>query len=330
MDYCSKSDIPEKAQKYYNKVKDAIKYCAYDQPYDGGDVIWLFGERTDLSEIFDLYRIPEKYREVIADNMVCQGCGHDDFDIYSDVCTESRVDVELEIKLETANRKYKKKIDGLLDYITKYPSLVLNNTLASKIHKEIMAHTLPVHEIKAGTYYRSRVVKDSDVYSSENLGPPRQGIASVGRYNHSGQSVLYLSKTRDCSVAEVLGGNANSALIWVQEYDVADIGNILDLSITGEHFLSLDSVLFTALLNNSALKKRCDNAYPTWKPEYLLTNFVADTAKLAGYTGILYNSAVAGDLNIVLFDAKHEGVKPIGNPKIFIHEPKKEDHLFDF
>ncbi|MFD0792058.1 RES family NAD+ phosphorylase [Mucilaginibacter litoreus] len=329
MDHFAKPEIPPKAQKYYDKVKDVIKYCMYDQPYDGGDVIWLLGEKTDLIDVFNDYNIPEKYHDVIAANMVCQGCGHDDFELYSDVCTESRIDLEIQAKIADADKKYKKKIDELLNFITAYPSLVVNNPLAKRIHKEIMGNTLPVYKIDSARFFRGRLVRGSDVFTSEHLGAPTIGIANVGRYNHAGQSVLYLSESEEGSITEVLGDDSIKALIWMQEYVVTDVTNILDLTMDWDKYYSLDSILFTALLNNAVLERKTTSG-STWKPEYLLTNFVADTAKLAGYSGIRYNSSVGWHPNIVLFDPKQSDVTPNGNPRVIIYEPKRDDDLFDF
>jgi hypothetical protein len=85
--------------------------------------------------------------------------------------------------------------------------------------------------------------------------------------------------------------------------------------------LDFDSILFTALLNNNVLERRMSIVNSTWKPGYLLTNFIADCAKKANYNGIRYNSSKFKDSNIVLFDPKHKAIQAIDKPDVFIHDP---------
>jgi hypothetical protein len=71
---------------------------------------------------------------------------------------------------------------------------------------------------------------------------------------------------------------------WVQECHFKGIENILYLAIDWEGFSGLDSKLFTVLLNNGVLQRKTKNPKSTFKSEYLLTNFLANSPKLAGYT----------------------------------------------
>ncbi|MEO6728671.1 MAG: RES family NAD+ phosphorylase, partial [Candidatus Dojkabacteria bacterium] len=264
-------------------------------------------------------------------NMVCHGCGHNDFDIYSTIGTEDKFDLEIQYKLESADRKFKLKIETLQMFISEFPSLILNDPLARKIQKEIKSKTLPSIELKDLNCYRSRLVGGSNVFTSKDLEAPEIGISKIGRFNHPGQSVLYLAETKECSITEILENYNKPALIWTQEYKIGFIDNILDLTIDWDRFSRLDSVLFTAILNSSVLRKKMSKGESNWKPEYLLTNFVSDCAKEAGYEGIKYQSSRSSEKNLVIFDVKHSSIEVINKPQIFIHEPELEsyENIFD-
>ncbi len=322
MNTLSKPELLGKARIHYQKVKDLIRYCTYDQPYDRNEVIWLYGQKRELIDLFNDYKIPKTYHADIAAHMVCKSCGNNDFEIHSYIGAEEEKDNQIHIKLGEADRKFKKKIIDLQEYIKLYPSLVLDNPLARKIQKEIESGNLQTCVLEKFDCYRSRIVGDAKVFNSIDLGAPDVGIARIGRYNHPGQSVLYVSESRDCSVAEILDDYHQPALIWVQKYHIDGITNILDLKIDWGGFLNFGSVLFTALLNNNVLERRISKDNSTWKPGYLLTNFVADCAKKANYNGIKYNSSKYRESNIVLFDPKHKSIQPIDKPDVFIHDPK--------
>lgn len=322
MNTLSKPELLGKARIHYQKVKDLIRYCTYDQPYDRNEVIWLYGQKRELIDLFNDYKIPKTYHADIAARMVCKSCGNNDFEIHSYIGAEEEKDNQIHIKLGEADRKFKKKIIDLQEYIKLYPSLVLDNPLARKIQKEIESGNLQTCVLEKFDCYRSRIVGDAKVFNSIDLGAPDVGIARIGRYNHPGQSVLYVSESRDCSVAEILDDYHQPALIWVQKYHIDGITNILDLKIDWGGFLNFGSVLFTALLNNNVLERRISKDNSTWKPGYLLTNFVADCAKKANYNGIKYNSSKYRESNIVLFDPKHKSIQPVDKPDVFIHDPK--------
>lgn len=317
----SKHQLFGKAKHHYQDVKDLIRYCSLDQPFDRSEVIWLYGQKRKLVDLFRAYNIPEIYHAEIAASMVCKSCGNNDFDLNSYVGTEEEKYNQIHVKLVEADRKFKKKIIDLQEYIKVYPSLVLDNPLARKIQKEIESGTLPKCDLNNFDCFRSRIVGDAKVFKSVDLGAPDIGIARIGRYNHPGQSVFYVSESRDCSVAEILDDYHQPALIWIQKYHIDGLSNILDLKIDWGGYLDFDSILFTALLNNNVLERRMSKDNSTWKPGYLLTNFIADCAKKANYNGIRYNSSKFKDSNIVLFDPKNKAIQAIDKPDVFIHDP---------
>ena len=63
--------------KYQKLIQPHIGYCVTCQPYDEGDVVWVFGDRADLEELFDEYEVPEDLCDELAANLYFQNCGRD-------------------------------------------------------------------------------------------------------------------------------------------------------------------------------------------------------------------------------------------------------------
>ena len=62
----SKHQLFGKAKHHYQDVKDLIRYCSLDQPFDRSEVIWLYGQKRKLVDLFRAYNIPEIYHAEIA------------------------------------------------------------------------------------------------------------------------------------------------------------------------------------------------------------------------------------------------------------------------
>ncbi|MCW3109235.1 MAG: hypothetical protein JWQ09_3741 [Segetibacter sp.] len=329
MDEFYKSPISAGAEKYFAKVKDLIHYCEYDQSYDGADVIWLMGEQAELGEVLADYRVPDKYIDEVASHMKCRGCGHNDFNRYSDVGLIDPIDKQIQEKIKQANKKYKKRIDDLLDFIEKFPSLVLKNPIAKKIYREISEGKVPTCTLQNAESFRCRLPDGSRGFTFEEIHAPKVGIAQAGRYNHSGQSVLYLSRYLETAITEVSGVSKGKVDIWHQQYRIERMEPILDLSIDWEGTLKL-SILFTAVVDTRILKRTSSDSLSTWKPEYLLTTFIADCAKSCGYKGIKYPAIKGYGDNYVIFDPLDKSIQPVGAHTRIQFDFRKDSDIVDF
>jgi len=323
MEHDYKEPLSKVAQKYFLKVQNEIKYCDNCQSWDGGEVNWILGEKISLSDLFESYNIPEKHWDQLASHMVCQGCGTDNFEPFYDIGINDEFDQKILDKISIGEKKYKRKIDDLIKFANENPSLILLNSLAKKIHKEIVSLTLPTWSAKNYICYRSRNVHDSKAFSSEDLDAPAEGISNIGRYNHAGKSAFYVSNTPQCSALEVLSDLSVPGVVWVQEYEIEEIFNILDLTIDWNEYYSLDSILFISLLNYRVFEQKSSKEKSTWKPEYLLTNFLSDCAKLSGYKGIRYSSVKGYEYNVVIFDKSAFKINIIGEPQILKTKAEK-------
>lgn len=329
MDEYYKSPMSTEAEKHYEKVKGVIHYCGYDQSYGRGDVNWIQGEKATLGEVLADYRVPDKYIDQVASHMRCSCCGYADFDRYSDIGLISRTDAEIQGKIWQANKKYKKSIDELLILIEQYPSLVLKNALARKIYKEIHEHNTPSYALENIYCYRCRMPEKRKKFTFKDIHAPKVGIAKAGRYNHSGQSVLYLSHHLETAVGEVSGVSTGEVDIWLQKYRIGKIEQILDLSPDWEGILNL-STLFTALIDSRILKRKSIDAMSTWRPEYLLTIFIADCAKSSGYRGIKYPAIKGYGDNYVIFDPSDKNIAPVGSHERRLFDFNKDSKIVDW
>ncbi len=215
-----------------------------------------------------------------------------------------------------AKRKYGKSLGEFKSLIIKHPFLALESKIARDIKKEIEAKKLPVDTV-SGDFYRCRKVKNDKVFDSKDLMFAPVGIPKEGRFNHSGQSHLYLSKEKETAKAEIIGEVAGSHLVWVQKVNIEKpIDNILDLTFDWTCMTISTNALLVALHAGGHILCTKDNK-DNWRPDYLITRFIMDCAKNAGYNGIKYASArhYIGD-NIVLFKNFSDKITAIASPII--------------
>ena len=170
----------------------------------------------------------------------------------------------------------------------KFPLLAYSHKLGRKIYKEIKNKTLPVVSV-TGNFFRSRRVESSKVFQKENMFNPPSGRSTAGRFNHSGQSHLHLSNTKETSILEVVK-DEKSMLVWCQEFTVKQVvDNILDLSFDWDYLTPSTSTLLLSLQIKNTIG-RSDRNVDLWRPDYYLTRLIMDCAKASGYNGIKYNS----------------------------------------
>jgi len=308
------------AQRYLKQVQQEVKYCPTCQPYDGGEYIWILGEKTTLEEIFDELDVPERFRGDIPKHITCDNCGSSNFDRYDTVGKEDHFDLETQKRIRLAERKYRRKIDELQSHLYKYPSLALTTALGRKIHKEILSGNVLDLSI-SGKWYRGRKASSSEVYESKDMQAPPIGRASDGRYHHTGQSVLYIANHKDTAIGEVLEDYFKPGLVWIQDYEIGGIDKILDLRSDWNRIGMTESAILVALLSRRLLEQKVEDRKSKWKPEYFVTRFIADCAQLAGYNGIMYSSTRSTGDNAIIFDVTTTLIKPVGDPTILVHKP---------
>lgn len=328
MDEFEKPSLSPKEKGILKKVQSQIAYCAYCQPYDSGEPVWIFGDRTDLDDLIYNYTNSEKSIEKIKKHLYCPHCGHDDLTWDYEIGIKTDYEKKVDSLMKEVAMMHGNDLKHLKKLIDKNPLLVYKDPLAQDIFDEIESKRFPITKIK-GKFYRARKVEDSKILDSEELKCPPTGKSNEGRFNHAGQSHLYLANNKETAIREISEGH-NSLLIWYQEFDVEkEINDILDLSYSFGDISLSSSVLFLALTEyNDAVYKDGGNL-DNWKPDYFLTRYIMDCAKHCGYNGIKYNSTKdGGGHNYVLFYPEKVKLKAIDRPQIYILMKKEDDDVF--
>lgn len=325
-------NLNKTAERYLQRVQALVKYCPNCQPYDGGDYVWIWGKKTTLNDIFYDLNVPEKYREDISAHISCGTCGTSGFDQWDTVGTEDNYDILRKKHLRLSERKYGKQVNKLQEYLEKYPLLTMKAPLGRTIYKEITQRNPPTCSVQ-GTWYRTRPVTEAKTYQLEDMKAPPIGCAGDGRYNHAGQSILYLAEDLETSMREAVNDLEESTLVWTQKYQLEIISNILDLTNDWDNYDPSTSSAIVALLSSRILCRKVSDRESKWKPEYFITRYIADCARSAKFNGIKYDSTRGYGSNIVLFNHDSLPISAEGKPERKSYEPmiySKPSYVMDF
>lgn len=325
-----KDELSPKEESYRKKIQAMIKYCSYCQPYDEGEVVWIHGDPIDLYDLFVECNVPEKYWDTISSYLHCPYCGSESFELASMVGLETSYEISIKKHVDSAQKLYGKEVQQLEQDLENYPLLVLNNKLAKRILKELKEEKLPVCFVK-GNFFRARRVESSEVYNSDKMYNPPKGKPTEGRFNHAGQSHLYLASCKEVAIKEVINEEP-SLLVWSQEFTIKRrVSNILDLSFDWGNLSTSTSILLLALHIKDSISRK-DRNKDLWRPDYYLTRFIMDCAKSLGYNGIKYNSTKDSfEFDVVLFYPEKINILAKGNPRVevFMNKIEKREFLED-
>lgn len=332
MDYdMFKIELTTREEVLRKKVQKHIFYCSYDQPYDSGEPVWIFGDKIELTELFEDLHVPYESWENITEHLFCPGCGHNHFELAETVGLQTKYEKEINNHTEKAQKKYGKGIKDFEAHLEKTPMLGFQHTFGKKLFNELKNGSFPSISIQ-GRFYRSRPVTSSEIFTSGKMGSAPKGKPTEGRFNHSGQSHLYLASDKATALLEVAQTD-NSALLWCQEFEITnDVDQILDLSFNWTNLSISTSTLLLSLKMNDAIDKTDTNS-EFWRPDYFLTRFIMDCAKSLNYKGIKYNSTKSySGFNVVLFYRGQIDIEPIGKPFIeqFMAKEQEDRVILDF
>jgi len=161
---------------------------------------------------------------------------------------------------------------------------------------------------------------ESRIFSSDEMKAPDPNKIYIkeGRYNHTGQSFLYLGSDQKTSFLEIKKNKENTCII--QEFIIRGLKNILDLRFDYSDIPTDVDIIYLALIYNGYLNKISDSK-SSWKPEYFIPRFLADVARKYGYSGIIYTSAVSFGFNLTIFN--EESATGIPKDKPYLYEEEK-------
>ena len=194
---------------------------------------------------------------------------------------------------------FENTVREIADIASRTPFLLLEHPFCQDILRAIKELIGSSSATQINTsLYRGRSSEKNDV--TEEIAsfdfPPKR-VVEEGRYNHAGNSSLYLASDADTCVAELR--NTNSTIC---EFFFEHKLHILDLvSPFDNHEKSAD--LLNALVYSALVSaKQPEEGFH--KPHYVVSRFVADCAKLAGFHAIKYPSTrmTKTNFNLVLLN----------------------------
>lgn len=245
-------------------------------------------------------KVPEIYIEEVMPNLRCSNCGYGEenhpkyrpessnFDYYDKIFTKEEImefwgafednliyvakiyDVEISLEL----------IDDFIQWCFDNPMLSYKHELAKSVFEvleKVKGEPDNVLRVQTGkSLYRGRCrAKDKKKYEVSNLGMPPKGLASHGRYNLVGTSVLYLTDNK-------LG------IPYEIEPKKNEVVDVAEFKIQKELLLFDVDTIFNDF--SSFINKENDESTLV-KRNYLFTNFIASACKDVGFDGIYYKGA---------------------------------------
>ena len=301
----------EDLEGYAEAARYYITGCAYDEPYDEGEVVWIHASST-IADILERVDVPYECLEQVAALLRCPTCG-DCHDLYEDVRIKSDGEIRYEVLIEEWETKHSHRLDNFYEYLSKFPYLGAAHEVGSEIHASM--GKFPVSTIADQIWFRARRIKSGKSLTSSDFPPPdpSQVVISEGRYNHHGQSAFYLANDKEGAAIECV--DEGETLAWVQQFRLTHVENILDLTLE-ENWADDDwSVLVVGLLHSGALEHPVKRTVG-WKPEYFIPRYIADCAREAGFSGILFKSTRHWADNLVLFSFDESVATAQGDPEI--------------
>ncbi len=270
-----------------------------------------------VGDILDELRVPRHLHDYTCRHLSCPQC---EIGLEPDTFVQ-RYDPEDRPHLTFIARstlKYARRLSAFHNFLSSFPYLGLEHPLGLALRRAVSS--FPAVTLKDQHWLRARRLKPSDAQSlsSDKMWAPDPRVDRIvqGRYNHEGQSVLYLSEDLETAVAEVFDRPSaeQTGTVAVQGFDVLSLERVLDVRGT-----STRSLLYSALVYEGHLSRPVAHS-SSWKPEYFVPRFVADLARLKGFSGIIYRTSKvfsAMGLNLVVFNPQHEHFRPHSNPKIY-------------
>lgn len=309
------------------ELSDEIVRCYNCQPYEKGSPIWL-GPSLDINDLLWHYELADKDFDEILSDFSCPNCGTELSSKYDEVEIKTEYDRKVEAVFQDIHHDETiGKLERFNNYLSKFPYLGLSDpdNLGRDLFESIKNGAK--HKIKNEIWFRARLLNDeSRLFEKNEMGSPDPNKVFIreGRFNHTGQSFLYLSDDEETAFDEIIASKENIGVI--QKYRLKDIRNLLDLRKDYSNVDPESNIIFLAVIYNGFVTKSPDKI-SSWNPEYFVSRFIADSARYFNYDGIIYSSAVSSGNNIVLFAPNKFNIPTSGNPKPFVKKIKKGGNL---
>ncbi|TDL88734.1 RES domain-containing protein [Vibrio vulnificus] len=281
--------------------------------------LYDFSIRKQLNDDLDYFSQPYNF-------ILTAQFGLPNLDIYPDSLIEKMLNKLLfgEITNEGFQNWYtnvlanlKGEVNRFYNHIVKYPMLALEDKLGKQIYDSLK--DLDRYELTDQIFFRARPLIENIPYDEEGMwNPPAYKLAVYeGRYNHFGQSFLYMAADEETAFKEVIPEwHRSCSMIKIKVQETISVLDLRKVNFYSENSSIKYIILHYMLVHEGTISQETKNSYI--KPEYVVPRFVADCARLHNFEGILFNSTKNNGDNLVLF--KPDMLKERGNV-ITVDEP---------
>ena len=296
-------------------VRHEIVGCYNCQPWEGGPV-WL-RPRADVEDILVDCGIEEEHWDEVLEELACPNCGTS-LSQWDEVEVRSEYDKKVEAVLKQAQApELVQTLWEFHDFLESYPYLGLNDPPGMGMKISAAVRDWTKLSLEPAMWFRARRLnEESRLFASSEMCAPDPTKVRVpeGRYNHTGQSFLYLSTRPETAFDEIRTADEN--ICAMQKFMATESITVLDL---GHDLTQIDpesDLLAIAIIYNGLVQDTPEH-YTSWKPEYFVPRFIADCARVEGYDGILFTSATLDGDNLVVFPQKMSSFHPEGECEVF-------------
>ena len=275
------------------------------------------------------HNVPERLRDVIVGKLRCPKCDSP-IEIWQDIGVKPQLEISHEQRIEKALKRHSEKLEEFAKSLRTTPYLGASHSIGKRIVKEI--ETFTKTSLTNESWFRARRVDSPVPMTTDDLRPPDPTKHRIpeGRFNHFGQACWYLADDARSAASEVT--SSEERLAWVQEWKLEQMSKILDLRpwhsederVYDHNGEVIDFPLLpVALVFGDHLNARPEKE-SRWRPEYLVPRFVADAARHAGFSGILFQSTRSFGNNLVIFD-RNASLHPIGTTNLIVLDQKEAE-----
>jgi len=278
---------------------------------------WVGKERTLMSHLKH-YRIDPAYWSTVMNGLRCPICGNV-LDLDSIVEVISNYDKKVQQAINQARDP--QLIQGLAEFhqfLSAYPSLGLADPkgIGQRIRAAIQDH--PRRTLKRKVWFRAMKLEKNPLLSSEEMYAPDPDKVLIpdGRYNHAGQSFLYLASEAETALREIVGWGDEKQCA-MQKFRATESIQVLDLRRDDRKLDLRSNLLLVAVIYNGYLEL-VPGEDTSWRPEYFVPRFLADCARLEEFEAILFSSVWDFGENLVVFPPKKGSFVHHGHCRKFV------------
>ncbi len=102
----------DELEDFARAVEEYLSKCAYGQPYDERETVWL-NEHTTLNDVMEMADVPEECREEVAELVQCPSCSGP-HELWEEVGVKSDGEIRYEGLMDKWYDSHSSKLDAFL------------------------------------------------------------------------------------------------------------------------------------------------------------------------------------------------------------------------